>query len=152
MDKKHIEDLIKEDVKSLGCDIWGLELIGSVRNPKLRIFIDNQHGITIEDCEKVSKHISKLIEINQLSDFSLEVSSPGLERKFFKKDQYVRYLGSNIKIRYKGEEERYVTTNGILNKVTEEGLYIESIKEDLFICFNNIEKANLLFTEVRDAK
>ena len=71
---------------------------------------------------------------------------------FFKKDQYVRYLGSNIKIRYKGEEERYVTTNGILNKVTEEGLFIESIKEDLFICFNNIEKANLLFTEVRDAK
>ena len=104
MDKEHIEDLIKEDVKSLGCDIWGLELIGTTRNPRLRIFIDNKEGVTIEDCEKVSKHISKLLEINQLSDFSLEVSSPGLERKFFKKDQYVRFLGSNIKIRYKGEE------------------------------------------------
>ena len=152
MDKQHIEGLIKEDIKSLGCDIWGLELIGTTRNPRMRIFIDNKEGVTIEDCEKVSKHISKLLEINQLSDFSLEVSSPGLERKFFKKDQYVRFLGSNIKIRYKGEEERYITTNGVLNKVTEEGLCIKSIKEDLFIGFNNIEKANLLFTEVRDAK
>ena len=152
MDKEHIETLIRKDITALGCDIWGLELIGTTRNPRLRVFIDNKEGITIEDCEKVSKHISKLLEINQLSDFSLEVSSPGLERKFFKKDQYVRYLGSNIKIRYKGEEERYITTNGVLNKVTEEGLFIESIKEDLFIGFNNIEKANLLFTEVRDAK
>ena len=138
MDKEHIEDLIKEDVKSLGCDIWGLELIGTTRNPRLRIFIDNKEGVTIEDCEKVSKHISKILEINQLSDFSLEVSSPGLERKFFKKDQYVRFLGSNIKIRYKGEEERYITTNGVLNKVTEEGLCIKSIKEDLFLSLIHI--------------
>jgi len=45
VDKEYIETLIKRDVKSFGCDIWGLELIGRITNPTLRVFIDNEKGI-----------------------------------------------------------------------------------------------------------
>ena len=62
MDKEYIETLLKKDIKTLGFDIWGIELLGSSLNTTLRIFIDNENGVTVEDCEKVSKHISKVIE------------------------------------------------------------------------------------------
>ena len=76
MDKEYIEKLIKEDIKSFGCTIWGIELIGNITNPTLRVFIDKDTGVTIEDCEKVSKHISKVIEANDLhsNNLNLEVS------------------------------------------------------------------------------
>ena len=66
MDKEYIETLIKKDIKTLGYDIWGIELLGSSLNPTLRIFIDNESGVTVEDCEKVSKHISKVIEADDI--------------------------------------------------------------------------------------
>ena len=150
MDKEHIETLIRKDIKALGCDIWGLELIGSITNPTLRVFIDNDKGITIRDCEKVSKHISKVIESNKLYSNSLilEVSSPGIDRKFFNKEQYINYLGRVIKVRYRNEQMEYKSVKGFLRGVSKEAIVIEVNNEESFISFDAIEKANLEFAEV----
>jgi len=150
MDKEHIETLIRKDIKALGCDIWGLELIGSITNPTLRVFIDNDKGITIRDCEKVSKHISKVIESNTLYSNSLilEVSSPGIDRKFFNKEQYINYLGRMIKVRYRNEQMEYKSVKGFLRGVSKEAIVIEVNNEESFISFEAIEKANLEFAEV----
>jgi len=150
MDKEHIETLIRKDIEALGCDIWGLELIGSITNPTLRVFIDNDKGITIRDCEKVSKHISKVIESNKLYSNSLilEVSSPGIDRKFFNKEQYINYLGRVIKVRYRNEQMEYKSVKGFLRGVSKEAIVIEVNNEESFISFEAIEKANLEFAEV----
>ena len=150
MDKEHIETLIRKDIKALGCDIWGLELIGSITKPTLRVFIDNDKGITIRDCEKVSKHISKVIESNTLYSNSLilEVSSPGIDRKFFNKEQYINYLGRVIKVRYRNEQMEYKSVKGFLRGVSKETIVIEVNNEESFISFEAIEKANLEFAEV----
>ena len=150
MDKEHIETLIRKDIEALGCDIWGLELIGSITNPTLRVFIDNDKGITIRDCEKVSKHISKVIESNTLYSNSLilEVSSPGIDRKFFNKEQYINYLGRMIKVRYRNEQMEYKSVKGFLRGVSKEAIVIEVNNEESFISFEAIEKANLEFAEV----
>ena len=150
MDKEHIETLIRKDIKALGCDIWGLELIGSITKPTLRVFIDNDKGITIRDCEKVSKHISKVIESNKLYSNSLilEVSSPGMDRKFFNKEQYINYLGRVIKVRYRNEQMEYKSVKGFLRGVSKEAIVIEVNNEESFISFEAIEKANLEFAEV----
>ena len=150
MDKEHIETLIRKDIKALGCDIWGLELIGSITKPTLRVFIDNDKGITIRDCEKVSKHISKVIESNTLYSNSLilEVSSPGIDRKFFNKEQYINYLGRVIKVRYRNEQMEYKSVKGFLRGVSKESIVIEVNNEESFISFEAIEKANLEFAEV----
>ena len=150
MDKEHIETLIRKDIKALGCDIWGLELIGSITNPTLRVFIDNDKGITVKDCEKVSKHISKVIESNTLYSNSLilEVSSPGIDRKFFNKEQYINYLGRVIKVRYRNEQMEYKSVKGFLRGVSKETIVIEVNNEESFISFEAIEKANLEFSEV----
>ena len=150
MDTEHIETLIRKDIEALGCDIWGLELIGSITNPTLRVFIDNDKGITIRDCEKVSKHISKVIESNTLYSNSLilEVSSPGIDRKFFNKEQYINYLGRMIKVRYRNEQMEYKSVKGFLRGVSKEAIVIEVNNEESFISFEAIEKANLEFAEV----
>ena len=154
MDKKHIEDLIKEDVKSLGCDIWGLELVGGSTNQTLRVFIDNDKGITVKDCENVSKHISKVIEADEIySDkLNLEVSSPGIDRKLFNKDQYKDYLGCKIKVRYKNEQMQNISIKGLLRGVSKEDILIETDTEENLIDFNAIEKANLEFTGEHNGK
>ena len=150
MDKEHIETLIRKDIEALGCDIWGLEPIGSITNPTLRVFIDNDKGITVRDCEKVSKHISKVIESNMLYSNSLilEVSSPGIDRKLFHKDQYIDYLGCAIKVRYKNEHMKNISVKGFLRRVSEEDILLETDKGDNLIDFKAIEKANLEFTGV----
>ena len=154
MDKEYIETLLKRDIKTLGYDIWGIELLGSSLNPTLRIFIDNENGVTVEDCEKVSKHISKVIEADDTYSINstLEVSSPGIERKFFNKDQYINYLGYTIKIRYRESGEQFKSIKGVLTTVSEKGLAIMVKDEESFIQFQEIEKANLEFKGVKNAK
>ena len=154
MDKEYIETLLKKDIKTLGFDIWGIELLGSSLNPTLRIFIDNEDGVTVEDCEKVSKHISKVIEADDTYSINstLEVSSPGIERKFFNKDQYINYLGYTIKIRYRDTEQQFKSIKGILSTISEKGLIITAKDEEIFIQFQEIEKANLEFKGVKNAK
>ena len=154
MDKEYIETLIKKDIKTLGYDIWGIELLGSSLNPTLRIFIDNENGVTVEDCEKVSKHISKVIAADDTYSINstLEVSSPGIERKFFNKDQYINYLGYTIKIRYRDSGKQFKSLKGVLTAISKKGLAIKVKDEENFFYFQDIEKANLEFTGVKNAK
>ena len=149
MDIMRIEELITEDIKSLGCDVWGIELSGRVLSPTLRVFINKEKGISIEDCEKVSRHISKVLEVEGTfgRNFSLAVSSPGMDRKFFKKSQYVDYLIHVIKVRFKTEEDLFVTRKGTLKEANENGLVLESNNINFYIEFDSIEKANLEIEE-----
>lgn len=145
MDTNYIKQAIELDIEKLGCKVWGLELFGRHTNRTLRIYIDNEQGISLEDCERVSKHVSKVLDVeNDFSEnYSLEVSSPGLDRKFFYSDQYKDFVGENIKITFSIDGNKK-TIKGSLKAVTEEGVKIvlnDSIEE---ICFSSIIQANLL--------
>ena len=146
MDTNYIKEILTEDINSFGYDIWGIEFFGKHKNQTLRIYIDNKDGISIEDCEKVSKYVSKLLDVE--NDFSnkylLEVSSPGLDRKFFSQDQYSSYLDNIIKVRYHNDLNKKISVKGVLLKVTTEGLVIESGNEDKQVPFSSIIQANLI--------
>ena len=146
MDTKYIKDILTEDIRSLGFDIWGIEFFGKYKNQTLRIYIDKKEGVSVEDCEKVSKHVIKLLDVE--NDFSnkyfLEVSSPGLERKFFSKDQYQSYIDCSIKVRYINDLNKKISIKGMLSGVTAEGLTIESRDKDHKVPFSSIIQANLI--------
>ena len=146
MDKNYIKEILSKDIKSLGCDIWGIEFFGKNKKQTLRIYIDNKDGVTIEDCEKVSKHVSKLldVEIDFSSNYLLEVSSPGLERKFFSEDQYQNYINSEIKIRYNNDINQKLSIRGKLLEVTKEGLVLILKKGNQEVPFSSIIEANLI--------
>tara|TARA_Y100001936_G_scaffold225053_1_gene243181 strand:+ start:87 stop:530 length:444 start_codon:yes stop_codon:yes gene_type:complete len=146
MDTNYIKEILTEDINSFGYDIWGIEFFGKHKNQTLRIYIDNKDGISIEDCEKVSKYVSKLLDVE--NDFSnkylLEVSSPGLERKFFFEDQYKSYIHSMVKVKHFNELSQKVSISGILSKVTKEGLLLVSKNRDHKVPFSSIIEANLI--------
>ena len=145
MDTEYIKEKIEKDIESLGCKVWGLEIFGRRANQTLRIFIDNEEGISLEDCEKVSKHVSKVLDTE--NDFSanyfLEVSSPGLDRKIFYNEQYKDYIKDNFKVTFLDKENKK-TVKGQLDDVYDVGIKLEIKEEVCEIPFSSIIKANLI--------
>jgi len=145
MDTEYIKEMIERDIESLGCKVWGLEIFGRRANQTLRIFIDNEEGISLEDCEKVSKHVSKVLDTE--NDFSenyfLEVSSPGLDRKIFYNEQYKDYIKDNFKVTFLDKENKK-TVKGQLDDVYDVGIKLEIKEEVCEIPFSSIIKANLI--------
>ncbi|MDA7553971.1 ribosome maturation factor RimP [Gammaproteobacteria bacterium] len=145
MDTEYIKEVIEKDIERLGCKVWGLELFGRHSNQTLRIYIDNKEGISVEDCELVSKHVSKVLDTE--NDFSenylLEVSSPGLDRKFFYKEQYKEFLKENLKVTFFDDLNKK-TIKGQLEEVDEISIKLEVKDEIQEIPFSSIIKANLL--------
>ena len=150
MDSMHIEQILEKDINSLGCVIWGIEFSGNISNQILRIFIDKNSGISINDCEKVSKHISKVLDSeNGIGEnYSLEVSSPGLDRKFFKDSQYASYIGHVLKVKFLGNEDKFLTLKGLLVRTSEKSIFLKSNNKEFEIYFKSIKKGSLEITEV----
>ena len=123
----------------------GLGIVWKTSNQTLRIYIDNEKGISLEDCEVVSKHISKVLDVeNNFSErYSLEVSSPGLERKFFHNNQYKDFIGGNIQVTFfDGKEKK--TTRGLLKEVSEDGIELVTENLEMSVRFSSIIRANLI--------
>jgi ribosome maturation factor RimP len=103
------ESSIAERVQSIAervCTDHGLELVhaevaGPEGKPILRIFIDKAEGVTHEDCSAVSHHLGTVLDVEDFihSPYTLEVSSPGLERGLYKRADYERFAGSAAKLR-----------------------------------------------------
>ena len=146
----HIEQILKKDINSLGCDIWGIEFSGNISNQILRIFIDKNSGISINDCEKVSKHISKVLDSeNRIGEnYSLEVSSPGLDRKFFKDSPYASYIGHVLKVKFLDNENKFLTLKGLLVRTSDKSIFLKSNNKEFEIYFKSIKKGSLEITEV----
>ena len=150
MDSMHIEQILEKDINSLGCVIWGIEFSGNISNQILRIFIDKNSGISINDCEKVSKHITKVLDSESGigENYSLEVSSPGLDRKFFKDSQYASYIGHVLKVKFLGNEDKFLTLKGLLVRTSEKSIFLKSNNKEFEIYFKSIKKGSLEITEV----
>lgn len=145
MDTEYIKEVIEKDIERLGCKVWGLELFGRHSNQTLRIYIDNKDGISVEDCEKVSKHVSKVLDTeNDFSEkYMLEISSPGLDRKFFYKEQYQEFINESIRVTFFDNDNKK-TIKGNLQEVNDISIKLE-IKEEIHeIPFSSIIQANLL--------
>ena len=150
MNSRHIEQILEKDINSFGCYIWGIEFSGRISNQTLRVFIDKDSGISIDDCEAISKHISKVLESEEEigDDYLLEVSSPGLDRKFFKDSQYNHYLGHTLKIKFLGNDGKFMTIKGRLVRTSKESIFLENNNKELEIYFKSIKKGSLEITEV----
>ena len=145
MDTELIKEVLEDDIERLGCKIWGLELFGRRSNQTLRIYIDKVEGISVEDCEKVSKHVSKVLDAeNDFSEnYMLEVSSPGLDRKFFYKEQYKDYVNEAVKVTFLDTQNKK-TISGRLEGASDSFIKLELENEVKEIPFSSIIQANLI--------
>ncbi len=144
-----MEDLelsLKKTVEGLGFELWGQESNRGRNHLQVRIFIDRPEGIRIEDCELVWRQINDLLRVDGKfgDDFSLEVSSPGVNRKFYNHEQYKKFIGSRINIKLKTMIEDARNIKATILDASTDTLYLESEGNRVEIGFENIDRAQLI--------
>tara|TARA_Y100001970_G_scaffold279637_1_gene387328 strand:+ start:628 stop:1095 length:468 start_codon:yes stop_codon:yes gene_type:complete len=138
-----INDLVlKEDIQ-----ILNIEIIGSRNANRAEIVIDSQKGITIDDCANVSNIIRDVIRFDDkfldISKMSIEVSSPGINRRLYTLKDYENFIGEKILVKLKRAVNGKRTIKGRISKVEESLIELEVHGEVISILFENIKKANL---------
>lgn len=126
--ENRVENLIKEKIEAIGYELYDVEYVKEGKDHFLRVYIDNEKGISLEDCEKVSNEINQpLDEANIISDqYFLEVSSPGIERTLKKDKHLENSIGKEVEVKlFKKDEEGNKIYTGILKEFDEEKIKIE---------------------------
>jgi ribosome maturation factor RimP len=96
-----LEAVITPTVVGLGYEFVGLEYLSYGKHTTLRVYIDSPDGVTIDDCEKVSRQLDSVLDVEAnliRGEYTLEVSSPGIDRKLFCLEQFPRFVGKSLKV------------------------------------------------------
>lgn len=143
-----LEALFAPTLEAMGYELVGVEYQGGGRGGLLRLFIDSEQGITLEDCERVSHQVSGLLDVEDPipGQYRLEVSSPGLDRPLFRLEHYARFIGQSVRLRLREPRGGRRKFEGVIDRV--EGGEVVIRREDepfeLVLDVADIDKANLV--------
>ena len=147
--QQRLEDMLGPVVASLGCELWGLEYLPQGNHRALlRIYIDKADGIGVDDCEKVSRQVSSVLDVEDpvSGEYTLEVSSPGMDCPLFKIEQFVANIGQKANIRLRVAFDGRRNFKGLLKGVEGDEVVLEIDSEEFLLPFELIDKANIVPT------
>lgn len=143
---QHLLDLFENEVAALGYELLGIELNQSTHGSILRVYIDKEGGIMVEDCVLVSRQLTGLLEVEDpiKGNYDLEVSSPGMDRPLFTPEQFKKVIGGTIKLKLYEKYNNRKRFSGILKAVDDEDVVIDCDNEEYKVPFRLIERARLI--------
>lgn len=147
MTNEKLNELLNPLVHDLGLEFVGIEFSPSRGGSLLRVFIDTPEGnITVDDCERVSREISALLDVNDpiQGRYTLEVSSPGIDRPLFTLEHFMRFIGSEVKVNVGLPIEGRQRFHGVIKGVDEDRIRIQQDGREVLINHANIIKAKLV--------
>ena len=141
-----LTEMIRPVVEGLGCELWGIERLSMGRFSTLKIYIDAVEGVDIEDCARVSRQVSSLLDVEEpvTGEYTLEVSSPGMDRRLFRLDQFEAFAGAKVRIqltRPYGGQRKY---SGLLRGIEGDEVILDLDDEEILFPLEAIEKANVV--------
>ena len=144
--ERRICDLLEPSVTGLGYELVGVELEGSGEGSILRVFIDRDAGITVGDCEKASRQIGAVLDVEDPipESYVLEVSSPGLDRPLLTADHFVRFAGHPVRLRTTEPMDGRRGWKGRLVGCREGNVVVREGDEERIIPLGLVGKANLV--------
>lgn len=144
--EQQLQVILAPAVTALGYEFWGLEYLTHARQAVLRVFIDSPNGIGVEDCAKVSRQLSAVLDVEDpiTIEYTLEVSSPGMDRPLFTLEQYQRYVGENVKIRLRSPFEGRRNFSGRLVGVEADEVVMVVEDHEYLLPIEMIDKAELV--------
>lgn len=146
----NIKELLNKTIKSLGYDLVDFNIS---HTGLLRIVIDKDNGITIDDCVKVSNHLNKLLPVENIEYRSLEVSSPGVERPLNSLSDFRKFVGTCIKIKTKETVMDNKIFVGTLVAIDDNQITLKDNNQKLVIIdYENVYKAKTVFDFKNDFK
>ncbi len=143
--RERLTALIEPLLAQLVYELVELEFAAGRAHGVLRIFIDQPAGIGVEDCERVSREVSALMDVEDPipTGYTLEVSSPGFDRVLRTKPHYERFVGERVHVELKVPREGRKRYTGLLRQVAEAGIEIEVDRQMVSVPFAEIGKARL---------
>jgi ribosome maturation factor RimP len=148
VERGRIRQLVEEVVEGQGYELVDMEFKGGGKNSILRIFIDKPAGISHRDCELVSEQVGTVLDVEDLIPFAytLEVSSPGLDRKLVKENDYTRFEGQRARIQTRIPLNRQKVFKGRLRGFQNGNVRLELPQGDLLeIPLDVIQETRLEF-------
>lgn len=148
--EEKVESLVKDKIEKIGYKLYDVLYVKEGSNKILRIVIDSEHGISLDDCEKVNNEIKEIIdEANPIEEqYFLEISSPGIERLLRKDWQLKKFKGAEVNIKlFKKDENGKKEYVGTLGNVTENTLDVEIEGKNITIDRKIISQVKTVYTE-----
>ena len=142
-----VAQLVSPTVEALGLQLWGVEHSSQGKYSVLRIFIERDTGVTINDCEQVSRQVSAILDVEDpiAGEYTLEVSSPGTDRPLFTVEQFQQYCGEEVDIRMRSPIDGRRKFRGLLQDVVNWVVQIEVEGSSFDLPIEEIEKANIVY-------
>lgn len=140
--EQKIENLVKPEIENLGYKLYDVEYVKEGKDYYLRIYIDNDKGIDLNDCERTSSKINDILDEADYikNEYFLEVSSPGIERVLRKDIHLEQNIGNEVEVKLFKPINNTKTISGILIKFDKEKIYIETSEEEINIERNQISQ------------
>lgn len=143
----NLQSLVTGVVEPLGFELWGVEMLPRQKSGQLlRIYIDAEAGIGVGDCEKVSRQLSAVLDVEDpiAGEYTLEVSSPGMDRMLFEPAQFARYIGSELRIRLRSTVPGRKNFRGRLTAADEQQLQMQVDDESVEVLMDQIDTARVV--------
>jgi ribosome maturation factor RimP len=141
-----VRDMVEPVLNAMGLQLWGVEYLGQGKHTLLRIYIEKEGGINVEDCAEASRQVSGLLDVEDpiSNEYTLEVSSPGVDRMLFTIAQYRQYAGYMAKLRLTENFEGRRNFQGRLGAVEDNEVVLLVGEDKLVFPIELIEKANIV--------
>ena len=144
--EQNLQEMLQGAVEDLGCELWGIECQRTGRFMTVRLFIDKEGGVTVDDCADVSRQVSAILDVEDpIADkYNLEVSSPGLDRPLFTLPQFERYIGQDIAVHLRIPVMERRKWKGKLERIENDMVTLIVDGQEQVLVFGNIQKANVV--------
>lgn len=145
MKQTQLEELLDADISGMGYELVGCVLMQQGHGTLLRIYVDKPGGVTVDDCTKVTRHVNSILDVEDpiKGHYTLEVSSPGLERPLFKPLHYQRVLGKRIKVKLHAPRDNRRNMSGILQMADAENIVLIVDDVAIELPYHDIDKAHV---------
>ena len=139
-------ELMEPTVVDLGCELVAVEMTTVEGRRTMRISIDKPGGIIVEDCTKVNRSLSALLDVEDPLEgaYDLEVSSPGLERPLQRDEDFQRFCGYRVRVQLEKEAPGRRRFTGTLNAMEAGFIQVDVDGEEFQLSLDMVEKAHLL--------
>ena len=144
---RDLSDLFEPVIQSMGYELVGVEFLGSMGHGTLRVYIDHENGIGVEDCVRISHQVSAILDVEEPipQAYDLEVSSPGLDRPLFKPADYELFTDRLVKIKMAVPVDGRRNFKGVIQGVKQSKIVQVMVDNESYeLLISDIAKANLI--------
>jgi len=145
--EQKLTEMLRPAVEETGKALLGCEFISAGNHSVLRLFIDHENGIDVDDCAEVSRQVGAILDVEDpiSTEYNLEVSSPGLDRPLFELSQFQEIIGETINVRLSIPLNGRRKFKGKLETIENDTLIVTVDGEDYELVMTNVDKANLVY-------